>query len=94
MRAVQVSIHAPLAGRDLARVKTTKSSSLFQSTRPLRGATAAANVIERLTAEFQSTRPLRGATEAGNGILRIHRVSIHAPLAGRDAPSCRQSWAA
>ena len=59
---------------------------LFQSTRPLRGATA--EIIKGLSAQvFQSTRPLRGATL----VLAIERlkdrISIHAPLAGRDCSS-------
>ena len=38
---------------------------------------------------FQSTRPSRGAT-AGRGHRQFHlRISIHAPLAGRDLASCR-----
>ena len=37
-RQSEISIHAPLAGCD-TRVKSTRSSSLFQSTHPLRGAT-------------------------------------------------------
>ena len=55
----------------------------FQSTRPLRGATANSISIELCDA-FQPTRPLRGATmirgfPPGNSI-----ISTHAPLAGRD----------
>ena len=38
---------------------------------------------------FQSTRPSRGAT-AGRGHRQFHlRISLHAPLAGRDLASCR-----
>ncbi len=33
---------------------------------------------------FQSTRPLRGATGRHDHRLHHHRISIHAPLAGRD----------
>ena len=56
---------------------------MFQSTRPMRGATT--NMLRKNNGiEFQSTRPMRGAT----GDLRIprqcRRVSIHAPHAGRD----------
>ena len=56
---------------------------MFQSTRPVRGATKG---IENLLVptEFQSTRPVRGAT-VFNGFRDLHRVvSIHAPRAGRD----------
>ena len=34
-----ISIHAPLAGRDLIRILRENMSTVFQSTRPLRGAT-------------------------------------------------------
>ena len=37
---VLISIHAPLAGRDIETVITAIDSSAFQSTRPLRGATS------------------------------------------------------
>ena len=36
-----ISIHAPLAGRDFLRVTRVRVERLFQSTRPLRGATTA-----------------------------------------------------
>ena len=57
--------------------------SVFQPTRPLRGATG--EIFEhRVGSIFQPTRPLRGAT----GQLDIHAdttcISTHAPLAGRD----------
>ena len=37
--------------------------------------------------EFQSTRPLRGATDVAHRLGHPRRISIHAPLAGRD---CQQ----
>ena len=64
---------------DVARLK-------FQSTHPLRGATGdtprrAPNQI------FQSTHPLRGATRWLRWLHQAEkRISIHAPLAGCDAP--------
>ena len=36
-----ISIHAPLAGRDFSSLRYSATDSLFQSTRPLRGATLA-----------------------------------------------------
>ena len=59
--SVAISIHAPLAGRDTRIAVEGFTPKLFQSTRPLRGATAAAGTVS-VTAQFQSTRPLRGAT--------------------------------
>ena len=58
---------------------------LFQSTRPLRGATLITDRT-RADVEFQSTRPLRGATQIRVQRRYRHRISIHAPLAGRDFP--------
>ena len=56
---------------------------LFQSTRPMRGATAEILFVNEF-GKFQSTRPMRGATV----VVKIdeHRryISIHAPHAGRD----------
>ena len=55
-----ISIHAPLAGRDPNTTSNTPNV-LFQSTRPLRGATASL-IYSAVRKSFQSTRPLRGAT--------------------------------
>ena len=60
----------------------------FQSTRPLRGATAiCSGVIPNSV--FQSTRPLRGATGPLCDYRTDLRISIHAPLAGRDCVRAR-----
>ena len=58
-------------------------SLMFQSTRPVRGAT----LIRSITAcglSFQSTRPVRGATSDPIQRHTRYAVSIHAPRAGRD----------
>ena len=60
---------------------------LFQSTRPMRGATFRAAKFERLI-EFQSTRPMRGATAQAKTDDTDNQVSIHAPHAGRDPVRC------
>ena len=55
----------------------------FQSTLPMRGATAAARCL-LLNEKFQSTLPMRGATFCSwGGVLRLV-ISIHAPHAGSD----------
>ena len=56
---------------------------MFQSTRPMRGATLP-TVITTNCNGFQSTRPMRGATDHRQQAQRSHHVSIHAPHAGRD----------
>ena len=60
-RALDISIHAPLAGCD-AEQQERKTAKAFQSTHPLRGATAQGRRTYTLVYEFQSTHPLRGAT--------------------------------
>ena len=57
----RISIHAPLTGRDRKLIPLKGLLQKFQSTRPLRGATAGTRV-HCYPSEFQSTRPLRGAT--------------------------------
>ena len=57
-----ISIHAPLAGRDDCRKGRIDRILVFQSTRPLRGATYD-DVAVKADIKFQSTRPMRGATD-------------------------------
>ena len=40
---------------------------------------------------FQSTRPMRGATADLMFRIRVHKVSIHAPHAGRDYAAIQQN---
>ena len=73
---------APCGARRRARWYTIPKS-VFQPTRPLRGATSLV-ASGSVSIIFQPTRPLRGATVqtllvAGSGL-----ISTHAPLAGRD----------
>ena len=74
---------APCGARLQELVKRVEALE-FQSTRPMRGATAAQACDTRNTVQFQSTRPMRGATIPL--ILSWPRfdISIHAPHAGRD----------
>ena len=58
---------------------------VFQSTRPLRGATRLYKQQPFRLLVFQSTRPLRGATTKIGAEVVQDAISIHAPLAGRDA---------
>ena len=63
--------------------KTAKGAPLFQSTRPIRGATDT-DRADGYRGGFQSTRPIRGATSlwAITGDPTV--ISIHAPHTGRD----------
>ena len=60
--AKRISIHAPHTGRDGISVFSGKRFHLFQSTRPIRGATISKSVKGIYELLFQSTRPIRGAT--------------------------------
>ena len=81
---LQISIHAPLAGRDGCQTVARWFPRSFQSTRPLRGATARqlpalSNVAISIHA------PLAGRdSKTANLLIRVIVISIHAPLAGRD----------
>ena len=57
----RISIHAPLAGCDMALPPQPQKTKRFQSTHPLRGATSAP-AWTAWKKRFQSTHPLRGAT--------------------------------
>ena len=78
-----VSIHAPHAGRDCDECSPRLIEIVFQSTRPMRGATPFAYAAG-IFGWFQSTRPMRGATLTFCYLDLYHTVSIHAPHAGRD----------
>ena len=60
-QGASVSIHAPRAGRDSIFAMCNFWMLMFQSTRPVRGATGDGHQIVILF-KFQSTRPVRGAT--------------------------------
>tara|TARA_R110002072_G_scaffold11227_1_gene51156 strand:- start:1424 stop:1723 length:300 start_codon:yes stop_codon:yes gene_type:complete len=58
--------------------------SLFQSTRPVKAATAAHVAWIARYVKFQSTRPVKAATDRGVLDSGVDRVSIHAAREGRD----------
>ena len=67
---VGISIHAPREGRDENWAQYLADVTIFQSTRPARGATAIFKDRESGD-EFQSTRPARGATTKGASTMQI-----------------------
>ena len=80
-----ISIHAPLAGRDAAAAYYEQQRNKFQSTRPLRGATSTPPSAARPRRYFNPRAPC-GARHLGLvSKTVITAISIHAPLAGRDA---------
>ena len=87
---IEVSIHAPRVGRDMVSTPSVSVVVMFQSTRPMRGATVC-HVGISFFLGFQSTRPMRGATILNDGQALVTDVSIHAPHVGRDfisSPFC------
>ena len=74
---------APCGARRIDE-RIAKVYRLFQSTRPVWGATLAVGHFVWLI-EFQSTRPVWGATRHARRRLSRRRVSIHAPRVGRDS---------
>ncbi len=61
-----ISIHAPRVGRDANTRIKLYGKRVFQSTRPVWGATRSVRAKRRTTHEFQSTRPVWGATPAAH----------------------------
>ena len=79
-----VSIHAPRAGRDPMSWRAVAAAVMFQSTRPVRGATRARRGRGCLEQGFQSTRPVRGATdEERSGHGANVRFNPRAPCGAR-----------
>ena len=60
-RRAVISIHAPRVGRDQERANLLRAKSVFQSTRPVWGATTIMDGFH-FSDIFQSTRPVWGAT--------------------------------
>ena len=87
-----ISIHAPRAGRDQAVDTITKAIAWkFQSTRPVRGATGPLRGSRQHQREHFNPRAPCGARRHGlHGSDGRYAISIHAPRAGRDAPSWTQ----
>ena len=70
--AAVISIHAPRMGRDLRLEHYALFAELFQSTRPVWGATSRSSSYSMYAAEFQSTRPVWGATMPSSSIAHTY----------------------
>ena len=80
---IGISIHPPLAGRDLALFGLMLVRGYFNPPAPC-GAGQILCRMHKTQKIFQSTRPLRGGTAVRLGVDRRRWISIHPPLAGRD----------
>jgi len=86
----QVSIHAPRVGRDPPRKKEQSGVDVFQSTRPVWGATVAD--AAKAKAEYVSIHaPRVGRDALAAAVGSVGLVSIHAPRVGRDCSLLRFS---
>ena len=86
MQAWPISIHAPRVGRDSGRLSLSLPLYLFQSTRPVWGATARRICYAKISKI--SIHAPRVGRDAGGCLKRslILDISIHAPRVGRDKP--------
>ena len=83
MQAWPISIHAPRVGRDSGRLSLSLPLYLFQSTRPVWGATIGHRHSAR--ADYISIHaPRVGRDHFRPKDLRYAEISIHAPRVGRD----------
>ena len=85
-----ISIHAPRAGRDLTANIRAHTLAIFQSTRPVRGATKPTQV-GGTSCMISIHAPRAGRDLTGTGTTWIGLISIHAPRAGRDSKTAQNS---
>ena len=79
-----ISIHAPHTGRDTPRTFSAFIPALFQSTRPIRGATHRRG-RQALQDHISIHAPHTGRDLADKTVCAtLNRISIHAPHPGRD----------
>ena len=79
-----ISTRAPRTGRDERAHLIELGVYLFQSSRPVWGATPRCIRLRIILSSFQSSRPVRGATRGVEGKFPAGCISIRAPRAGRD----------
>ena len=90
MLLVYFNPRAPYGAR-LSEVSLKSAVSLFQSTRPIRGATLRHQRRDRRGHHFNPRAPY-GARRRGNYFIsRLLSISIHAPHTGRDWPPFNRS---
>ena len=80
----EISIHPPLAGRDIPMWKCAGTHPNFNPPAP-RGTGLILPRVVIHTTTFQSTRPSRDGTKSSCSIPGTTAISIHPPLAGRDS---------
>ena len=84
LRGTEISIHAPLTGRDVRQVGLCLLQRLISIHVPPTGHDTQSIAYLYECLEFQSTCPVRGTTSCKDSNHSAHLISIHAPLTGRD----------
>ncbi len=79
----RISIHAPRAGSDVCQRLHLDDLGIFQSTLPVRGATAVF-LLARLADFISIHAPRAGSDSAFRKLSTATSISIHAPRAGSD----------
>ena len=83
-----ISIHAPHMGRDKRGVGCGLRAVIFQSTRPIWGATAMSRGIMTCKRNFNPRAPYGARRGVLLHLVRCSLISIHAPHMGRDVLHC------
>ena len=86
-RRKQISIHAPRVGRDGDLSQQGQDQLLFQSTRPVWGATSPQPGYARRTSYFNPRAPCGARRLAVYEAMAAQEISIHALRVGRDETS-------
>ena len=89
-KTVVISIHAPHAGRDEESVAMSRDKAIFQSTRPMRGATNSSFQRYFFCHYFNPRAPCGARRRNCNSMGQVHKISIHAPHAGRDCQAAHR----
>ena len=79
-----ISIHAPRVGRDNQRLEHEGREWLFQSTRPVWGATLLIVLAVQIRSHFNPRAPCGARQHTLYHLPAARTISIHAPRVGRD----------
>ena len=81
---LRISIHAPHTGRDPSAFSRLMMFHVFQSTRPIRGATTLLTKLAYKYKNFNPRAPYGARLSCFDLLFDIINISIHAPHTGRD----------
>ena len=84
LRGTEISIHAPLTGRDVRQVGLCLLQRLISIHVPPTGHDTQSIAYLYECLEFQSTCPVRGTTRLVPDLGQVAVISIHVPRTGHD----------